>query len=220
MTKRGQPSTTANTKRRREPLLAPDGAGLQTHFYTGLLFGPNGCGKTTFAEQIAHYYARLGGKVWAVDPNGAWVKAEGVKSLWPEDGAEGVDAMLLDSKRWGPGLVIFDDADSYIRHATQTQLTYLTSNRHYRKDQIVIARRPQGIPKDAIASARFIGIWPGALTEVHAHKYLGGIFPDEILSAVPTREYHFLLIIRHGARWTYEKRQTKPRAHRLGSDKT
>ncbi len=208
---------------KREPLLAPDGSGLQTTYYTGLLFGPNGCGKTTFAEQIAFYYARgtnVRGKVWAVDPNGAWEDSPGVKSIFPKEGNEGIDLMLEDSLRWGPGLMIFDDADSYIRHSTQIQTNYMTRNRHFRKDQLVIARRPQGIPKDAIASARFIALFAGSLTEVHAHDYFAGMFPEEVLSAAPTAEYSYLLITREGARWKYEKRMTKPRKIKNQSDKT
>lgn len=206
--------------RRREPLLAPDGSGLQSTYYTGILLGPNGCGKTTIAEQIATYYVRLGGKAWALDPNGAWEETEGVKSLWPKEGTEGIDLMLHDSVRWGPGLMIFDDADSYMRHSTEIQSNYLTRNRHLQKDQLVISRRPQGIPKDAIASVRFIALFAGSLTEMHAHKYLRSVFGDEILSHVPTREWHYLLITRQGAIWAYETRKTVARKIQTKSDKT
>ncbi len=208
------------TRKRRAPLLAPDGSGLQSTYYTGLLFGPNGCGKTTFAEQIAHYYVRLGGRAWAIDPNGAWEKSDGVKSLWPPDGIAGIDALLQDSATWKPGLVILDDADRYFRHPSQIRDDYLTSNRHMRKDLLMLSRRPQGIPKDAISNARFVALFPGSLTEVYAHKYFSDVFPDEILSAVPTKEYSYLLIIREGARWQYERRQTKPRGIKTSSDKS
>lgn len=208
---------------KREPLLAPDGSGLQETYYTGLIFGPNGCGKTTVAEQIARYYIRgtkVRGKVWAIDPNGGWRDSEGVKSLWPAEGAGGIDEMLLDSERWGPGLVIPDDADSYIRHSTEIQTNYLTRNRHYRKDLLVIARRPQGIPKDAIASARFVILFAGSLTEVWAKKYFRSMFGDEIINAVPMADHSYLLIVRDGARWKYERRKTTPRSVKTKSDKT
>jgi len=207
-------------KRQREPLLAPDGSGLQSTYYSGLLFGPNGCGKTTFAEQIARNYIRLGGRAWAIDPNGAWEKSPGVKSLWPKEGIAGIDVLLQSTATWKPGLVILDDADRYFRHPSQIRDDYLTSNRHLRKDLLTLARRPQGIPKDAISIARFIALFPGSLTEVHARKYFAGIFPDEILDAVPTKEYHFLLIVRDGARWHYERRKTKPRGIKTSSDKS
>jgi energy-coupling factor transporter ATP-binding protein EcfA2 len=208
------------TPRRNPPLLAPDGAGLQSTYYTGLLFGPNGCGKTTLAEQIAHTYVRLDGRAWAIDPNGAWEKSPGVKSLWPAEGIAGIDELLQDSATWKPGLVILDDADRYFRHPSQIRDDYLTSNRHMRKDLLVISRRPQGIPKDAISNARFVALFPGSLTEVHAHKYFSGVFPEEILAAVPTKEFHYLLIIREGARWRFSRLRTAPRKLSTKSDKS
>ncbi len=207
-------------RRRRDLLLAPDGSGLQATYYTGLLFGPSGCGKTTVAEQIVRGYTLLDGKAWAVDPNGAWDGTPGVKSLWPAEGTSGVDAMLADSVKWGPGLIIFDDADGYLRHSTEIQSTYLTSNRHFKKDQLVISRRPQGIPKDAIASARFVALFAGALIEVHAQRYLRGVFGDDVLAHVPQAEWHYLLITRNGGRWAFETRKTTPRKLRTKSDKT
>lgn len=205
---------------KREPLLAPDGSGLQSTYYTGLLFGPNGCGKTTVAEVIARYYHRLGGNVWAIDPNGAWTQTPGVKSLWPQDGIKGIDDMLIDSQRWKAGLMIFDDADRYLRHPSQVRDDYMTSNRHFRKDVLVISRRPQGIPKDAITSARFVMLFPGSLTEVYAREYFEGVYPEEVINAVPKREYHYLLIQREGATWKYERRKTAPRTVTTASDKS
>lgn len=210
-------------KTKREPLLAPDGSGLAETFHSGLLFGPNGCGKTTLAEQIARYYYRgtkVRGKVWAIDPNGAWEETEGVKSLWPAEGGDGIDAMLIDSERWGPGLMIFDDADAYIRHSTEIQTNYMTRNRHYRKDMLIVARRPQGIPKDAIVSARFVVLFAGSLMEKWAKAYFASIYPEEIIDAVPTTNHHYLLIMRDGGKLSYERRKTSPRKIRTKSDKT
>lgn len=206
----------------RGPLLAPDGAGLQSTYYTGLIFGPNGCGKTTIAEKIALFYARgtnVDGNVWAIDPNGAWEGSDYVKSLWPEDGIPGVDEMLIDSRRWKPGLIIFDDADQYMSHSTQIKTNYLQANRHNKKDMLVLARRPQGIPKDAIAIARFVILFAGSLMEVYAREYFEGIYPQEIIDAVPRTEYHYLLIRRQGGQFSYERRKTTPRKVKLASDK-
>jgi hypothetical protein len=207
-----------------EPLIAPDGSGLADTYVTILIFGPNGCGKTTVAEQLAHFYVRgtnVRGKAWAIDPNGAFEKSEEVKSLWDHKlQEEGVDVMLMDCRRWGPGLLIFDDADAYIRFSTRIQRNALTSNRHQQKDQIVIARRPQGIPKDAIASAKAVFLFAGSLTEVGARDYLEGVFPEEILNAVPKTEHHYLKIVRSGAKWSYERGKTAPRKIRTAGDKS
>lgn len=210
--------------RNTAPLIAPDGSGLAVTYVTILIFGPNGCGKTTIAEKLAAFYVRgtrVRGKAWAIDPNGAFEKSEDVKSLWNSELEEaGVDEILKDCPRWGPGLIIMDDADRYIRWSTRIQRNALTSNRHQKKDQILIARRPQGVPKDAIACAKAVILFAGSLTEVGAREYLEGIFPPEILDAVPKTEHHYLLIIRDGGRWTYERRKTQPRKIRTAGDKT
>lgn len=210
---------------RREPLLAPDGSGLQDTYYTGVLLGPSGVGKTTLAEQIAFYYLRLGGRAWAIDPNGAWedspeINGRRVKSLWPKDGDEGVDALLIESEKWPAGLMIGDDADRYARYVTQIMRVYMTSNRHMKKDQMWLARRPQGIPKDLFGTMRFICLFAGSLMEPGAHKYLSDTFPDEILDRVPTKPFHYLQLVRDGGRWTHEVRKTTKRSIQTKSDKT
>lgn len=219
--KRTPLTTSAPAREQRQPLLAPNGSGLQDTYYTGVALGPSGSGKTTFAENLALYYHRLGGKVWAIDPNGAWAKVPGVKSLWPENGTDGIDDLLLASERWGPGLMIPDDADRYARpnRISQVVYDYMTSNRHMQKDQLWIARRPQGLPKDLFGTFHFLALFAGALMEPGAYKYLSETFPDEILDSVPVRPFHYLLITRNGGQWLYEKRKTKPRMIRNHSDK-
>ncbi len=209
-------------KRNLDPLLAPDGSGLQSTYHTVVICGPNGCGKTTLAEKIAHYYARgtkVTGRVWAIDPNASWVGSPGVKSLWPKDG--NVDPILADSVKWKPGLIILDDADrSYFRRSSSIHDDYLTSNRHNRKDLMILCRRPQGIPKDAIMIARAVILFAGSLSEPHALKYWSECFPEEIISAVPKAPYHYLKIIRNGGLLSYSRGHTTPRKIKNASDKT
>lgn len=208
----------------RQPLFAPDGSGLQPTYYTGVALGPSGSGKTTFAENLAFYYHRgtnVTGRVWAIDPNGAWVDTPGVKSLWPKDDVDGVEDLMMASTKWPPGFIIGDDADAYVGpHPTRAVKRYITSNRHIQKDQLWISRRPQGIPKDLFGVMHFVALFAGALMEPGARGYLEETFPDEILDAVPLTAFHYLLITRDGARWKYERRKTKPRAIVTKSDKT
>jgi len=218
---KNRPDRKPDKRRREEPLLAPDGSGLQKTYYTGVLLGPSGSGKTTFAEQIAHYYVRLGGRAWAIDPNGAWVDSPDVKSLWPSDGDAGIEDLMNASAKWPPGLIIGDDADRYVGpHPTMPVKIYITSNRHIAKDQLWISRRPQGIPKDLFGVMHFVALFPGALMEPGARKYLEETFPDEILDAVPMEPFHYLLIQREGARWRYSRRKTTARKITTKSDKT
>lgn len=208
----------ADARFRRLPLMAPDGSGLAKTYVTGVILGPSGSGKTTFAEQLAHQYVRMGGRAWAIDPNGAWKDSQDVKSLWA--GYDQVEALMESSAHWKPGLIIGDDADLYVGpHPTMPVKRYITSNRHIQKDQLWISRRPQGIPKDLFGVMHFVALFPGALMEPGAHRYLEETWPDEILDAVPLDPYNYLLIQRDGARWRYERRKTVARTLVTKSDK-
>lgn len=198
------------------PPLAPRG---RLTYEMGVMMGPTGCGKTTGAELVALDYHRAGGKVWAVDPSRAWRGVRGVTPVWPANGLPGLDKLLVEMQSWGPGLVIFDDADKYMRRPTQVRDDWMTSFRHYQKDLILISRRPQGIPKDAISNARWFALYAGSMTEPGARAYMREAIDVKLVKQTPTEEWHYLYLYRVGAVWSSEVRKTTPRTVVTRSDK-
>lgn len=194
--------------------MAPRG---RATYEMGLMMGPTGCGKSTGANEIADSYYQAGGKVWAIDPSRAWQGVRGVTPLWP--GLRGLDTLLVEMQEWGPGLVIFDDADKYMRRPTQVRDDWMTSFRHYRKDVVLISRRPQGIPKDSISNAKWMALYAGSMTEPGARAYMREALDAKMMKQVPTQEWHYLYLYRVGAVWSAEVKQTKPRAVVTRSDK-
>lgn len=213
-----KPSAATGKAAKREPIpsspMAPRG---RPTYEMGLLMGPTGCGKSTGANEIADAYAKMGGRVWAVDPSRAWQGVKGVAPVWP--GLTGLDRMLTEMQQWPPGLVIFDDADKYMRRPTQIRDDWMTSFRHYQKDIVLITRRPQGIPKDSISNAKWMMLYAGSMTEPGARGYMRETLDAKTIKQVPTQEWHYLYLYRQGAMWTSEVRRTQPRRVVTVSDK-
>lgn len=215
--------------RRGQPILSPEPPpqhpaspkGRPT-YEMGLVMGPTGCGKSTFANEVSDAYSSQGGRVWAVDPSDAWRGAKGVTPLWPQNGLVGLDRMLRETgpeRRLPPGLMIFDDADKYMRHPTQVRDDWMTSFRHYRKDVILITRRPQGIPKDSISNATWMALFAGSMTEPGARAYMRETLDAKIVQQVPQEPYAYLYLYRTGALWSLEVRAVQPRKLRTIADK-
>lgn len=210
-----------------EGALAPRG---RATYETGMLFGPTGCGKTSTAHEIADAYARQGGRCWAIDPSRAWRGVRGVVSVWPglrrlddELGGDDPETGAVTGLAAEPaGLVIFDDADRYLRRPSQVRDDWMVSFRHFQKDLLIISRRPQGVPKDAVSNATWIALFAGSTTDPYARAYLRETFDaqsKEVLRQVPTEPYQYLYCYRVGGVWSLERRQTRARPVVTASDK-
>ena len=180
----------------------------------GVVLGPPAHGKTSFVDSLARWYASTGGKVIVVDPNDAWKGVSYVKAVWPRGGMRGaegkgaLDELIAGFERSGPAMLILDDADKYARHATEVIDDLMTSFRHWQKDVVVVARRPQGIPKDSIANASWLALF--ACREVYARRYIAEQTGDpQIMAEIPTEPFRFLYVRQDGtfARALYETQQ-------------
>jgi hypothetical protein len=204
---------------------APKGKGddvkptsLRRDYEMLVVMGPPAHGKTTFVDELAKQYATgpRKGKVWVVDPNEAWVGVPYVTAVWPEGGVRGrdgkgaLDDLLASFETNGPGMLILDDADKYARHATEVIDDLMTSFRHWKKDVVVVSRRPAGIPKDAIANANALALF--AVREVNSRKYLTEQFGGpEVVDEVPREPYRYLYV-RQDAYFSRAVYSTAPRA--------
>ncbi len=112
-----------------------------------------------------------------------------------------------------------DDADKYMRRPSQVRDDWMTSFRHYRKDLVLITRRPQGIPKDSISNAKWMALYAGSMTEPGARNYMREALDAKTIKLVPTQEWNYLYLYREGALWTHEVRATTPRKVVTRSDK-
>lgn len=188
-----------------------------------VVLGPPAHGKTSLVDEVALAYAQRGGKVWVVDPNLAWAGVPHVTPVWPKGGIRGADGkgnldeLIAAFETNGPGMLVLDDADKYARHATEVIDDLMTSFRHWKKDVVVVARRPQGIPKDAIANASSLAIF--STREVYARRYIGEQVGDpKITKLIPTVPYQYLYYRQDGS-FAHEIRKTKARAVVTKSDK-
>lgn len=189
----------------------------------GVVLGPPAHGKTSFVDALAAAYASRGGRVVVVDPNDAWRGVPHVQAVWPEGGIRGaggkaaLDDLIATFEHSPPAMLVLDDADKYARHATEVIDDLMTSFRHWKKDVVVVARRPQGIPKDSLANASWLALF--ACREVYARRYIAEQVGDPaIMTEIPTEPFRFLYVRQDGtfARGLYE---TAPRAVTTKSDR-
>jgi GTPase SAR1 family protein len=180
-----------------------------TSLKTAVILGAPGSGKTTLVESWIADYKKTGGDVVILDPSRQF-PGEGV---WPEEGPE---KFLMGLKGKFRGLLVLDDADRYLS-ATPRGIwrDLFTSFRHWGVNLLVVARRPQGIPKDVIASADEIIIF--RLSEVHARSYLGKLLGRDVAEDIPRDRFRFLMISPFDPE-NMEKGQTKPRAIKTVAD--
>ena len=148
----------------------------------GIVMGKSGCGKTSLVERLVTDAARRGWKVYAVDPNGAWEGVEGVRRVTAVDGDWESVLRALEDPKIGPAIVIFDDADLYLRFAPRFALVWMTSHRHLRKHVILISRRPQGL-SDILGNADWFALF--AMREENAREKWRRTLGDEVADMIP-----------------------------------
>lgn len=161
------------------------------------IIGPPAYGKTSLTDELAERYRKEGGRVWICDPSNNWRHARSrwpsPGAFWPENGLAGLDDALWTLRSVGPGLLILDDADYYMRFPTNARLELMTSFRHWQKDVLIVTRRPQGIPKDAIANADALALF--AQREVYSRDYIGKQLGNRKIAAmIPTERYRYLYV--------------------------
>jgi hypothetical protein len=177
----------------------------------GIVMGPTAHGKTAFATPIVDGYRQQGGKVWIVDLNNNWPGYPNrLTSLI------GLDEELWKLKTSGPGMIVCEDAHTYLRHPTGPRLDLMTGYRHWQKDLMIICHRPQGIPKDAIENADWLALF--AIKEPYSRQYLGKLLGLEMVGQIPKKGQRFTYLY---LRQDTDKRavyKTQPRAIVTGSD--
>jgi len=170
--------------------------------------GKSGYGKTSLVESLVVPYARAGGKVWAVDPNGAWEGVEGVRTVRAKDGDW--ESVLAALEKTPPGLVVFDDADLYLPYAPRFALVWMTSHRHLRKHVVLIARRPQNMT-NILGNADWFALFH--MREENARQKWGAMLGKEVADMIPIEKYRYLYV-RDDAPPVVLKTPKRPRLHK------
>ncbi len=143
-------------------------------------FGAPGMGKTAWVKQLIDGYqaANGPGSVRALDPS----RSLGELGEWPGRGAP-LKAWLAEvtgngdgpaGGGWGPGLLVLDDADRWLRPWIQEEVLDLwLANRHLGLDVAITAHRPQAVSKEMIGAAS--ELWLFAQEESHALDYFRNV---------------------------------------------
>lgn len=143
------------------------------------ILGAPGMGKTSLVNRIVDRYPSAAGSVRALDPAGQWDWGE-----WPGHGRalkewlmelKGEDeyGRRIQGADYHRGLLILDDCDRYLGASSFVKDGWRDlwlANRHYHMDIVATAHRPQGVPKDLIASSH--ELWLFAQEEALALEYL------------------------------------------------
>lgn len=181
----------------------------QTTLKTVVILGAPASGKTTLIDKWIKDYRDAGGQVKILDPSAQF----GSAGEWPSEGPE---AYLEGLKGNFSGLLVLDDADRYLSASPKGIWRDLfTSFRHWGVNLLVVARRPQGVPKDVIASADELVLF--RMSEVHARNYLSKLLGFDVADEIPRDRFKYIKIspfdpdvIEHGT--------TKPRAIKTKAD--
>jgi hypothetical protein len=192
-------------------------AARDRQYETIVVVGPSGYGKSSFTDEIRANYRKQNPSwgIWIIDPVGNWPRhiynnprGEGF-AFWPGVGKQ-LDIELAKLKTSGPGLIIGDDADFYMRHPTDARLEIIIGNRHWQKDMIWVARRPQGLPKDLFQVATALAIFHQQ--QQYAREYIATELEEPRISReIPREKFKYLYVHREsGGRKVYatQKRAT------------
>ena len=211
-------------------LFKPKPAAPARPFELTVILGAPAQGKSSLADEWIETWAkerRGAGELAILDPAGVWAERGG---QWPDDGPRDVrPASLravtflraLRAQRWRsqdvpPMLLVLDDADAYFDSGKPPEIfrDLFTMFRHWRCDVLIIARRPQDLPKIVFTSARWCALF--ASREVYSRDYLRQYLGVSIVRQIP-REPHRYLLVDVDAQ-TAELRATKARAARTRAD--
>lgn len=188
--------------------------------------GPSGYGKTSALDEIIERYAKEGqGKVWAIDPTGAWIGHRSVIRIWGPKTQAGMSFSMLDSAivrlmTAGPGMLLCDDADFYYRHPTDVRMQLVIGNRSAQKDMVYVARRPQGLHKDIFQICETLLLF--CQRQAYARKYLADELSSDfekrqIIRMIPREKFQYLHVHRPTA--TAQVKVTKQRKLIVSSDR-
>lgn len=143
-----------------------------------IALGAAGMGKSALAVKLVERYQAAGGAVRVLDPSrafpgglGEW-SGRGQVMAWLDELTGHGEGPAGGG--WGPGMVVFDDADRWLRPWIQESVIDLAvANRHLGLDVLVTGHRPQGLPKELLGNAS--ELWLFAQEEPLALQYLAKI---------------------------------------------
>ncbi len=178
-------------------------------FRTVVILGSPGCGKTSLADQwIAEWQTERAGRgVLAVLDPAAQFAAQG--GVWPgrvdpnddRSPEERAEQWLKALKRTRVGkddappcLVVLDDADTYLSGGQPRGVwrDFFMTFRHWRCDVIVIARRPQELPKAIFQNASVCALFLS--TEPYSAEYLRAWVGPKATAQIPQTEHKALIV--------------------------
>jgi GTPase SAR1 family protein len=188
--------------------MSPDGDSKKR--ISVIMWGTSGSGKTSLVNEWATKALLAGRPVIIVDKNGQFLHlGDDVSVQVPFDTlADGSFIEELLASGWR-GLLILDDIDAYLDGKGKIPKAWselFSSNRHYRIDLVINARRPQETPKMLLSVARYLAIFYNrgdARMRAALEAELAGM-PD-VLKAIPTEPYHYLLVDRETGEFSRHK---------------
>lgn len=144
--------------------------------------GAAGTGKTTLVQSLYGLAMQRGESVTVIDPNGKI-------GFWPAD----LDAYLLERfAARAPGLLVLDDADSYVPRVTSAASPWKQlwlRNRHLCTDVLVSARRPASLDPLMLSNCDALYVFATSRADVPGIRRLQEIAPG---LRVPTTPYEFV----------------------------
>jgi GTPase SAR1 family protein len=184
--------------------VSPDGSSKKRA--SVIMWGTSGSGKTSLVNEWAVRAIERKQPVMIVDLQAQFEHlGEDVSIIPPFDSlASGAFAEEIVMQGWR-GLLILDDCDAYLDGKGKIPTAWsrlFSSNRHFRIDLVINARRPQETPKMLLSVARYLAIFHcrDALTRERIEMELQGM-PD-VIAAIPTEPHQYILVDRETGKFT------------------